>query len=64
MAMRLSDKQALFTQLISKLIIAVPIVYPHLRFRDSEAYVQLGTTTRSPKSLHHDRLARDLILRS
>ena len=59
--MRLSDKQALFNDLIGRLCLYVNGCY-EWRVRDGDCYRDRRCDYGHSKSLHRKRLARDLIL--
>ena len=59
--MTLSEKQALFTDLICRLTLWVNGHHEY-RIRDGDCYRDERCSYGHPKSLHRSRLARDLIL--
>ena len=59
--MKLSDKQALFTDLISRLTLAVNGC-DGWRIRDGDCYRDERCDYGHPRSLHRKRLARDLVV--
>lgn len=60
--MKLSDRQALFAELVAKLILWAA-KQPNMRVRLAQAYDPLNSNSgRSTTSLHRSRLAIDLVL--